>query len=391
MNYRKDKYGNEISVLGYGCLRFTRKNGRPDFEKTEREIMAAYDSGVNFFDTAYIYPGSEAALGEALKKNGIRDKVYICDKLPHYLIHSRDGLEKMFREQLKRLKTDRIDYYLMHMLTDTETWQRLKNLGIESWLEEKKAAGEIGQVGFSYHGGSEMFCRLIDCYDWDCCLVQYNYLDEHSQAGRRGVEYAAGKNIPVIIMEPLRGGRLVNKLPKEALKIFDAHPAGYTPAHWALSWLWDQSAVTCVLSGMNSLEMIKENVYSACCAAVGQLTEDDQQMLQSVVKAINSSMRVGCTACGYCMPCPTGVDIPGCFAAMNRVSESKSGAKMDYLKCTALRKNASGASMCIGCGKCEKHCPQSIAIRENLAVAAKEMEGPFYKLLRTAAGILKAF
>lgn len=391
MNYRKDKYGNDISVLGYGCLRFSRNKGKIDFEKANREIMAAYESGVNYFDTAYIYPGSEVLLGQVLKRNNIRDKVYICDKLPHYLIHSRDGLEKMFREQLKRLETDRIDYYLMHMLTDTATWQRLKSLGIESWLEEKKAAGEIGQVGFSYHGGSDMFCRLVDEYDWDCCLVQYNYLDEHSQAGRRGVDYATSKGIPVFVMEPLRGGRLVNNLPKQALDVFSSQPEGGTPAQWALRWLWDQSAVTCVLSGMNSLEMVKDNVETACRADVGQLSEFDQDMLRAVVKAINGSMRVGCTACGYCLPCPAGVDIPGCFAALNRTCESRAGAKMDYLKSTALRKNASGASKCIGCGKCEKHCPQSIPIRENLSIAAKEMEGPFYKLLRAAAAILKAF
>lgn len=391
MNYRKDKYGNDISVLGFGCLRFKRKNSRIDMGQAEEQIMAAFEAGINYFDTAYIYPGSEAALGDILRKNNIRDKVYICDKLPHYLIHSRDGLEKMFREQLRRLKTDRIDYYLMHMLTDTATWQRLKDMGIESWLEEKKAAGEIGQVGFSYHGGSDMFCSLVDEYDWDCCLVQYDYLDEHSQAGRRGVEYAASKGVPVFIMEPLRGGRLVNALPKDALNIFASHPSGYTPAQWALRWLWDQSAVTCVLSGMNSLEMLRDNLKTACSSGVGQLSEKDQEMLRSVVREINAGMRVGCTACGYCMPCPAGVDIPGCFAALNRTAENRAGAKMDYLKCTALRKNASGASKCIGCGKCEKHCPQDISIRENLSIAAKEMEGPFYKLLRAAAGILKAF
>ncbi|MBQ4347891.1 MAG: aldo/keto reductase [Firmicutes bacterium] len=391
MNYRKDKYGNDIPALGFGCLRFKRKNRKIDMLQAEEQIMAAFEAGVNYFDTAYIYPGSEAALGEILSKNNIREKVYICDKLPHYLIHSRDGLEKMFREQLHRLKTDHIDYYLCHMLTDVDTWQRLKALDIESWLEEKKAAGQIGQVGFSYHGGSDMFCRLLDEYDWDCCLVQYNYLDEHSQAGRRGVEYAASKGIPVFIMEPLRGGRLVNDLPKQALDIFASYPVVHTPAQWALRWLWDQSAVTCVLSGMNSLEMLRDNVETACDAGIGQLGEKDQEMLRAVVREINGSMRVGCTACGYCMPCPAGVDIPGCFAALNRTTENRAGAKMDYLKCTALRKNASGASKCIGCGKCEKHCPQSIDIRAKLSIAAKEMEGPFYKLLRTAAGILKAF
>ena len=213
MKYRKDKYGNEISVLGFGCMRFRRSGGGIDMKEAEREILAAIDAGVNYFDTAYIYPGSEAALGEILSKNGVREKVSIATKLPHYLIKSREGMERLFNEQLKRLKTDYIDYYLMHMLTDAATWEKLKKLGILEFLEEKKRCGAIRQIGFSYHGNADMFCKLVDAYDWDFCQIQYNYLDEHSQAGRLGLQYAHSKGLPVIIMEPLRGGKLVNRLP----------------------------------------------------------------------------------------------------------------------------------------------------------------------------------
>lgn len=200
MQYRTDKYGHRLSVLGFGCMRFSRQAGRIDLAKAEREILAAVAGGVNYFDTAYIYPGSEAALGEILERNGIRDQVYIATKLPHYLMKSRDALDKLFAEQLRRLRTDHVDYYLMHMLTDTGAWDRLKAMGIEEWLLEKKASGAIRQIGFSYHGNSDMFCHLIDAWDWDFCQIQYNYMDEHTQAGRKGLLHAHQKGIPVIIM-----------------------------------------------------------------------------------------------------------------------------------------------------------------------------------------------
>ena len=240
MQYRVDKYGNELSVLGFGCLRFPQKNGKIDMDATRAQIRLAVEAGVNYFDTAYVYSGSEAALGEILESEGLRDRVKIATKLPHYLIKSRSGLEKMFREELRRLRTDHVEYYLMHMLCDLDTWEKLKRLGIEEWIAGKKASGEIGQIGFSYHGGTDMFCRLVDAYDWDFCQIQYNYLDEHSQAGRKGLLHAHSKGLPVIIMEPLRGGRLVNRLPEDARKIMASHPLGYTPAQWAFRWLWDQ-------------------------------------------------------------------------------------------------------------------------------------------------------
>ena len=318
MNYRTDRYGNQLSILGFGCMRFPKKAGLIDMAETEREILTAIRGGVNYFDTAYIYPGSEAALGEILERNHLRDRVNIATKLPHYLIKSREAMEKLFAEELRRLRTDHVDYYLMHMLTDTDTWERLKALGIEDWLREKKESGAIRQVGFSYHGNADTFCRLVDAWDWDFCQIQYNYMDEHSQAGRRGLHHAAGKGIPVVIMEPLRGGKLVNRLPEEAKKLFSDYPIHYTPAQWAFRWLWNQPEVTVVLSGMNSDDMIRDNLQTASAAQVGALTEADQAMLRQVVQAINAKMKVGCTGCGYCMPCPQHVDIPGIFAAYNR-------------------------------------------------------------------------
>ena len=386
MQYRSDKYGNQLSVLGYGCMRFPQKKGKIDMVLTEKQMMAAIAGGVNYFDTAYIYGGSEAAVGEILEKNNVRDQVNIATKLPHYLIKSREGMEKLFQEELKRLRTDHIDYYLMHMLTDPATWERLKGLGVEQWLEEKKKSGAIRQVGFSYHGNSEVFCQLIDAYDWDFCQIQYNYLDEHTQAGRKGLNYAHSKGIPVIIMEPLRGGRLVNHLPEEAMKLFSDRTENRTPAEWALRWLWDQKEVTVVLSGMNSMEMIEENMRVASETQIGQMGEQEQAFLQEVVKAINSKLKVGCTGCGYCMPCPKGVDIPGTFATYNRYySDGKFVAMKEYFMCTTLRKKSAAASQCVGCGKCEKHCPQNLPIREKLQDARKTLENPVYKIARKAA------
>lgn len=392
MNYRKDKYGNDISLLGFGCMRFTQSGGKIDLNKAESEIMEAYRSGVNYFDTAYIYPGSEAAIGEIFERNHIRDNIKIATKLPHYLVKSRDSMDKYFSEQLRRLRTDYIDYYLMHMLTDTDTWNKLISIGILDWLKEQKECGAIRQIGFSYHGNSDMFCKLIDAYDWDFCQIQYNYLDEHSQAGEKGLQYAASKGIPVIIMEPLRGGRLVNQLPEQALAVMRNHKPYHTPAEWAFKWLYNQPEVSCVLSGMNSLEMVKENVKTASETSVGSLGEAEEKMYAEIIAAINAKMKVGCTGCGYCMPCPKNVDIPGTFAAYNRkYTDNYFTALKEYFMCTALRKNSSAASNCIECGKCELHCPQHIAIRKELKNVKRELENPIYKIGSFIIKLLKAY
>ena len=392
MNYRTDKYGNPISALGFGCMRFARKHGSIDLAAAEQLVCEAVRQGINYFDTAYIYPGSEAALGEILQKNGLRDQVNIATKLPHYLIKSMAALERCFNEQLRRLRTDHIDYYLMHMLNDAATWQKLCGMGVLQWLQQKKQSGAIRQLGFSYHGSADAFCTLLDAYDWDFCQIQYNYLDEHTQAGRRGLQHAAAKGVPVIIMEPLRGGKLVDRLPKQALQRFAQHPAGHTPAGWAFRWLWDQPEVTCVLSGMNSMEMLLENLQTASDMQAGSLTGQERAMFSEVAALIRQSTRVGCTGCGYCMPCPAGVDIPGCFAAYNReATESRAAARKEYLMCTAMRGQSAAASQCVGCGRCEQHCPQGINIREQLAACAARMETLPYKIARKGVELLRLY
>ena len=383
MQYRKDKYGNEISVLGYGCMRFSHARGGIDLAKAESEIMEAYKSGVNYYDTAYVYPGSEEALGAILEKNGIRDKVNIATKLPHYLIKKPGDAEKFFNEELRRLRTDHVDYYLMHMLTDTLTWQRLKDLGIAEWIAEKKKSGQVRQVGFSYHGNADTFCALIDAYEWDFCQIQYNYLDEHSQAGRAGLGYAAAHGLPVVIMEPLRGGNLAGQLPQKAREVFEAAAEKRSPAEWGLRWLWNQPEVTCVLSGMNSLEQVRENVRIADGTRAGELGEDEMQTYASAVDAIIAGTKVGCTGCRYCMPCPKHVDIPGIFAIYNRVgNDTRFNILKDYIMCVGLRRESTGPENCIGCGRCEQHCPQHIEIRKELKNAGKALNTPLYKLGR---------
>lgn len=381
MLYREDKQGVKISQLGYGCMRFTKNGGSIDFEKAEKEVLRAYEQGVNYYDTAYVYPGVEECLGKILAKNSIRDKVYIATKLPQYMMHSMSAIEKTFGEELKRLQTDYIDYYLMHMFTDMQEWENLKALGIEEWIDNQKKEGRIRKIGFSYHGDTDMFIKILNSYDWDFCQIQYNYLDEHSQAGRRGLEEAEAKGVPVIIMEPLRGGKLVNMLPDNAKKVMKDSGRNYSPAEWGLRWLWNQPGVTCVLSGMNSLEMVDENIRIASEAKVGDFTDDDMKVIAEVVKAIRSNEKVGCTACRYCMPCPKGVDIPGTFYYYNLTTiESKTSARFAFAQNMGMRKDPCFASQCVKCGKCKQHCPQHIDIPEKLAEADKALRPLPYKI-----------
>ena len=372
MEYRKSKTGEQLSILGYGCMRFTTKAGSIDIDKTEKELLKAYEKGVNYFDTAYVYPGSEAALGEILEQNHIRDKVNIATKLPQYLIGNRAALDKYFNEELKRLRTDHVDYYLMHHMTAMNQWDKLLKVGIIEWIQEKKAAGQIRNIGFSYHGNTEDFIGILDAYDWDFCQIQYNYMDEHTQAGRKGLEHAAAKGVPVVIMEPLRGGKLVNLLPEKAKEQIRSYEKGYTPAELGLRWLWNQPEVTVVLSGMNSLEMVEENCRIAADAKAGAFDEKDFALIEEVKRIISESELVGCTGCRYCMPCPKGIDIPALFRSYNMTAlESKSAARFEYAQTVGLRKEPAFATQCIGCGKCQQHCPQSIPIREKIKEADK--------------------
>ncbi len=390
MEYRPDRSGAPISQLGYGCMRFTKQGTSIDLEKARREVLLAVEQGVNYFDTAYIYPGSEVCLGRILEEAGCRDKVNIATKLPQYILRSAAAIEKTFREELERLRTDHIDYYLMHMFTDYAEWERLQGLGVEDWIARKKAAGAIRNIGFSYHGETEMFLKILDAYDWDFCQIQYNYLDEFSQAGRRGLQAAAAKGLPVIIMEPLRGGKLV-ELPPQARELLSAQGQGRTAAELGLRWLWDQPEVTCVLSGMNSEAMVRENIRVASEAQPGCVTQEDRALVEQIRAIIRAREKVGCTGCRYCMPCPAGVDIPGYFHYYNLLSMEgkKSAARFEFARNMGLRKEPVFASQCVGCGKCESHCPQGLPIRQKLREADRALRPLPYKLgLKAARRIL---
>ncbi len=379
MNYRTD---DNLSILGFGCMRFPKKGNAFDLEEIERELRYAVDNGVNYFDMAYIYQGIEEAFGTVLSKCGFRDKINIATKLPHYMMKDTDEMQRYFDEQLSRLKTDHVDYYLMHMLPDLKTWKMLVERGALKWLEGLKAEGKIRKIGFSFHGNTNLFLELLNAYKWDFCQIQYNYIDETSQAGRRGLEEAYAKGIPVIIMEPLKGGRLVNNLPPEVYKIFSSSDRGYSPAEWGLRWLWDQPGVSVILSGMNSMEQVSENIRIASEVEVSSMTEKDHEIIDKARKVINRKTRVPCTGCAYCMPCPFGVDIPGSFHCLNTsYNDSYVVGMREYLMCTAFKKQRSNASLCRECGRCEQHCPQQIEIRKQLKAVKRRFENPVYKIV----------
>ena len=381
MKYRKDRKGNELSQLGYGCMRFTKKGTGIDYAKAEREVMHAIENGVNYLDTAYIYPGSEECLGRILDENKCRERVNIATKLPQYMLRSMKAVDRTFNEELARLRTNYIDYYLMHMFTDYSEWEKLEALGIRDWIKEHKENGSIRNIGFSYHGDTEMFLRILNAYDWEFCQIQYNYLDENSQAGRRGLQAAAEKGIPVVIMEPLRGGKLVN-LPSKARDALAKSGSGFTPAELGLRWLWNQPEVTVVLSGMNSLDMVEENIRIASDMEAGTLSEADLELVGEVRAIIKEKEKVGCTGCRYCMPCPQGVDIPGNFHYYNLmyIEKGRQRARFEFARNLGLQKEPGFASQCIGCGKCELHCPQHIKIRDMLKKADKDLRPLPYRI-----------
>lgn len=386
MQYRTlGKTGVSVSALGYGCMRFPQKNGRIDYDRTEKQVLQAIEAGVNYFDTAYVYHGgkSESVLGDILSK-GLRDKVFIADKMPPYLVHSRKDIDRVFNAQLERLQTDHIDFYLMHSLGDFASWQKLKSQGIESFLAEKKASGAIRFIGFSWHGMRNEFIKVVDDYDWDFCQIQYNYLDERYQAGREGMRHAVAKRLGIVVMEPLRGGMLVGRLPKQAQLEMDESGNGWSAAAWALNWLWDQPDVSTVLSGMNEEEHIRENISLASESHPGLLSKVDLDIIGKVRRVFRELTKVDCTGCAYCMPCPFGVDIPGAFAAWNATHLFKSRQpRVMYVLNTsgATGGTPSNASLCTACGKCAKLCPQHIPIPEKLKEAWKELEMPALKPL----------
>jgi predicted aldo/keto reductase-like oxidoreductase len=380
MQYRVNpKNGDNLSALAYGCMRLPK-----DENECARLVHHAIENGINYFDTAYIYPGNEVLLGKALA-GGYRKRVKLATKIPPYLVHKREDLDKIFETQLKRLQTDYIDYYFIHLLTDVVVWERLKNLGILDWIQKKRDSGQIINLGFSYHGGKEEFIKLLDIYDWDFCMIQYNYYDENKQAGKSGLMAAAEKGLAVMIMEPLRGGRLVNGLPKPVYKIWENAYVKRSPAEWALRWVWNHPQVTTVLSGMNSMEMLEENIRVAAEAEPDEFTERDFSLLEKARKLIDDTLLVPCTGCGYCMPCPFGVDIPTCFSSLNDIPiEGKRRALTKYITYTSMTAETSVASRCVKCGKCEQHCPQDIKIRNELTNVKKAFEGILYKPIRFA-------
>ncbi|MFV0361790.1 MAG: aldo/keto reductase [Suipraeoptans sp.] len=375
MQYRINPKNNErLSSLGFGCMRFNK-----DDNEVERQIRYAIDNGVNYFDTAYMYTGNEARLGKILSKDGLRDKVNIATKLPQYLVKNRADIEKMFNTELERLQTDRIGYYLMHMMSDVDSWYRLEELGIVEWIEEKKRSGQIRNIGFSFHGVAQEFVNIIDAYEWDFCMIQYNYLDENYQAGNSGLKYAASKGLPVIIMEPLRGGTLVDKLPPAAQNVWDNAPIKRSYADWGLRWVWNHPEVICVLSGMGTQEMVEENIRIASEAKASILNEEELKLYDIARTKIREATKVTCTGCGYCVPCPKGVDIPMCFSSLNDTVIKGRFMSMYWYILTTKGHNA---SKCIKCGNCEKHCPQSIPIRKKLDQTKKELEGFPYKPMK---------
>jgi len=388
VKYRTDlKSGHKLSVLGFGCMRFPSS-----MEKTEQLVVKAVAEGINYFDTAYFYSDSESRLGDILATHQLRDKIYLATKLPVISVHKAEDFDHFFNIQLERLRTNYIDYYLMHLLTDMASWQKLIDWGIKEWIAEKKKVGAIHQIGFSFHGKLQEFIKIVDSYDWDFCQIQYNYSDENNQAGVTGLKHASAKGIPVIIMEPLLGGKLVTGLPSKAVAAFNKVDSTISPASWGLRWLYNQPEVTVVLSGMNSVEQLEDNISTASIAEINMLTPQDIAAFAEVKEAFIAVQKIPCTGCNYCMPCPSGVNIPGCFNAYN-VSYAmgfKEGVKQYTLSNGLTSSNPSVASQCIRCGKCELHCPQKIEIRNELKQVRKRLE-PFWlmKILKISMKIMR--
>ena len=394
MNYRTNqKNGDELSILGFGCMRLPVKAGIIDEARAIKMIRDSIEKGVNYFDTAYIYHGgqSESLLGKALQ-DGYRPRVKIATKLPPYMVKKLNNAKKIMLTQLEKLHTDYIDYYLLHMLTDKAMYDKMASLGVMEWLEELKAKGTIRNIGFSFHGSRRDFEMIVKAYPWDFCQIQYNYLDENNQATVSGLKLAHSLGIPVIVMEPLRGGKLVNNLPKEVLKTFKSFHPEWTPAEWGLRWIWNHKEVNVVLSGMSIEDQVNENIRIATDAASDSLSEDELKVFGEVKSIMNEKIKVPCTGCGYCMPCPCGVDIPGCFSNYN--DKFLLGEKMNRWKYAqtlgVLSEKPAFASKCIECGKCEPQCPQNIEIRKELKSVARVMEGPLFRpIVGTARKILK--
>jgi predicted aldo/keto reductase-like oxidoreductase len=367
-------------------MRFPRNIAGIDMHKAEELIMRSIEGGVNYFDTAWIYPGSEEAIGTIFEKNQVREKIYIATKMPLVLLKNPADFDKYFEQSLKRLKTNYIDYYLMHMITDMDQWTKLKSWGIEAWIAEKKKTGQIRQIAFSYHGSCTEFLKVVDDYDWEMCQIQYNYSDENFQAGVTGLRKAAQK-MPVVIMEPLLGGKLATGLPKEAVEVFKKANPNLSPAAWGLNWIWNQEEATLLLSGMSAMAQLEENIRLADTARAGMLGETEHAVYRRALEAINRTCKIRCTGCNYCMPCPLGVNIPGCFSAYNTIYSMGyvEGMKQFVTSTGLTSERSSSPSLCVQCGKCESHCPQSLPIIKNLAQVRRRMEPLWFRFIGVCA------
>ncbi len=371
MQYRIcGKTNEKVSVLGFGCMRLPLlAGGNPadiDEEKALPLVRKAIDSGVNYIDTAYPYHGtgmaqpgaSEPFVGKLLR-DGYREKVHLATKLPSWLVQTRGDMDKLLAEQLARLETDHIDFYLVHSLS-IGLWNKLKSLGILEFLDAAKADGRIKHAGFSFHDKGEHFAEIVDCYDWGFCQIQYNYMDEDYQAGLAGLEYAAAKGLGIIIMEPLRGGKLAGTLPDEVVEVFAKLGSSLTPAQLALKWVYNHPAVSLALSGMNTLQQLEENLAVSDIATPNAMTPQELATIDAARRGFLARTKIDCTACGYCMPCPCGVNIPTCIKYYNHFYMF--GSKESYYFMPDNQK----ASACTGCGQCAEHCPQGINIPQEM-------------------------
>lgn len=390
MQYRIiKKTGDEVSSLGYGAMRLPLKNGKIDRQKASELIYHAIDNGVNFIDTAYLYGDSEKFLGEILQGE-YRDKVKICTKLPSIHVRKYEDMEYFLDEQLKRLQTDCIDYYLVHSV-DLKTVNKLLKKGLIEFLNKAKSEGKVKHVGFSYHGVKEEFDLLIDGYDWDVVMVQYNYFDENVQASVEGIEYAASKGMGVFVMEPLKGGILAGKMPKEAEEIFAKTDSNKTTAQWAMQWVLNNRNVSCVFSGMNSMDQLDDNLAVADTTSPMSMTFEGLETVELVKRVMKNALKINCSTCGYCMPCPRGVNIPECLKIYNEkylfdhkgfINESF----MDYYQYVGgIMGKAGNAGLCNGCGKCLRKCPQKLDIISELKKVKKEFELPGLKYILPVA------
>jgi predicted aldo/keto reductase-like oxidoreductase len=371
MLYRKmNKAAPELSILGFGCMRLPlMENGQIDEDHATRMLRYAIDHGVNYVDTAYPYHNgeSEPCVGRALS-GGYREKVYLATKLPSWLITSQEDMDNYLNEQLSRLKTDSIDFYLVHGLTRA-FWENVSKLGVTEFLDDAIADGRICNAGFSFHDNVSFFKEIVDAYDWTFAQIQYNYMDEHYQAGTEGLEYAAKKGLGVVVMEPIRGGLLARDL-TGIREIWQKAKIQRPPAEWALRWVWNHPEVTVVLSGMSTMDQVRQNVAVANTALAGSLTKAELSLYSKVKKELEKRSIIPCTGCRYCVPCPHGVNIPECFDMFNRghIYEDKEEAGQLYTAFLGgfFDGTPHYASVCQECGECEEKCPQSLPIREHL-------------------------